>query len=201
MSLMDGRIGKAIQILQEIDKLLPEGISEWLGVDVFPNCREQGFTLSFPTDVEQKEWKDQGHHFTWAENRNSDEIVVYQGPGLATRFAAEHRHRFTKAQQEAEYRHRQYFGHDKIDHVAQHIVEGIQAFICARAKEGTEWEGKPMTKETIRHVEHMVHVARADLCARHNGDGGFSIRGAVTTSIMEQEAEGFIEGLNAWQAL
>lgn len=57
-----------------------------------------------------------------------------------------------------------------------------------------------MTKETIRHVEHMVHCARADLCARHNGDGGFSIRGAVTTSITEQEAEGFIEGLVAWNA-
>lgn len=140
MSLMDGRIGKAIQILQEIDKLLPEGISEWISVDVFPNCREQGFTLYFRTDVEQEDWKDQGHHFTWCECRNSEEIVVYQGPGHACRFAADHRHRFSEAQQEAEYRHRQYFKHDKIDHVARHIAEGIQAFICARAKEGTEWE-------------------------------------------------------------
>jgi hypothetical protein len=58
-----------------------------------------------------------------------------------------------------------------------------------------------MTEQTKRHVEQMISRVKPGLTATwRKVHGNFSIRGAVTTSIMEQEAEGFIEGLVAWDA-
>lgn len=144
MSLLDGRIGVAIKVLGKVDALLPKEVAEHIGVSVFSNCREQGFTVDFSTDAPGGSWEKHGYHFSWSEDRNSDEIVVYHGVGTDCSFDQAHAHRYTEEQQNAEFSTKTYFSANQQDEAAAFIVDGIRSRVAERVISGTEWEAEPI---------------------------------------------------------
>lgn len=84
----------------------------------YVNCREMGFRITRHRDPQMTVW--------FAENRNSDDIVVYVAAGahqLASPFAKH----FDTAVEDEIYRNRRYFRYDAHDHAQQFIAETLGA--------------------------------------------------------------------------
>ena len=98
---------KAIQ--RRLSKIEESGIHR-LHLEHYQNCREQGFLIvNFPTTpLLNTKW------LAFAENRNSDNIVVYPGQN---NFVPE------TSIDEDSYKHRVYFGPEEINKAAHFCVD------------------------------------------------------------------------------
>lgn len=75
------------------------------------NCRERGYALQVENDIPV---------FLFAENRNSDEIVVYEDSEWSV---------YTNGLTEKGWENRRYFGYDQIDQAARYIVRRLKKLI------------------------------------------------------------------------
>ena len=74
INVFDFNVGRALTILQQIE--VPEGMNV-TNVETYHNGRESGLAAHFFVSV------DYYKRLVWAENRNSDHIVLYVGDALS----------------------------------------------------------------------------------------------------------------------
>ena len=81
---------QALQVLEEVAKVLPDDLAERCSVSQYMNGREEGFTVTVRTKAKQpKDTEKMYSHATFSEFRRSDDIVLYTGgnydPGFGDR--------------------------------------------------------------------------------------------------------------------
>lgn len=110
-------IAVALRVLELVDQMISPEVATKCHVNAYCNGREQGFVLAAWLSKE-------GWHMAWSENRNSDDIVVYSGPGLYCSFGGSP-WGTTDKERDAEYNTGKYFRHDKMSEAAEYIVKSM----------------------------------------------------------------------------
>jgi hypothetical protein len=72
------------------------------------NCRERGYAVSVENDIPA---------FLFAENRNSDDIVVYEDPNWSV---------LSGGLSDEAWENRKYFGYNKVEQAARYIVRRLK---------------------------------------------------------------------------
>lgn len=103
-------IWQALQVLEEVAKIMPDDLAERCTVGHYVNGREEGFTVNVRTKAkEPKDIEKMYSHATFSEFRRSDEIVLYTGgnydPGFGDNNVATDRGTLA----EKEYENKQFF--------------------------------------------------------------------------------------------
>ncbi len=100
------------EVLEMVDRILLPDIAQQCQVEVMANCREQAFIIKRYTNAPQEDIA-----IAFCENRNSDQIVIYQGShdgfDNQTNLPTDDSHIWET---------RKYFSYDRQNDAACHIV-------------------------------------------------------------------------------
>lgn len=112
-------------ILNILDTMeLPDDVQERAYVEVFDNCREQGYVISYFVSVLPS--IKQNLYVAFTENRNSDSIVVYEY--YKKRFPSNLPH-------EDSWGNKKYFDFDEHYQAAEHIAEILKCHYAGSIEE------------------------------------------------------------------
>ena len=107
----------AKKVLDNLNKIMPKKMQKECSVEAYSNCREQGYNIKYWKDISETKPNFITLEVSFAENRNSDNIVVYAGRNFSLQ---------GNIPSEEAYTNQKLFEPDEYDKAAEFILNYFQ---------------------------------------------------------------------------